>query len=134
MSDNSFERHGLNHLSPSSLNLWAAEPALWAMERLLGRRSPAGANAARGKAAENGIHLGLLEPTLPALECVMAAQAAFDREMALNPDERREAERKNLPGYVEHGLKELRQYGVPTAHQEKVSVALDDVPVPVPPM
>lgn len=131
MSSNPFERHGIEHLSPSSLNLWAAEPALWAMERLLGRRSPASANAARGKAVEHGIHLGLLEPTLPVAECVMAAQAAFDREMALNPDERREAERKNLPGYVEYGLKELRQYGVPTAHQEKVLVALDGVPVPV---
>jgi len=131
MSSNPFTRHGIEHLSPSSLNLWTAEPALWVMERLLGRRSPAGANAARGKAVEHGIHLGLLEPTLPVAECVMAALAAFDREMALNPDERREAERKNLPGYVEHGLKELRQYGVPTAHQEKVSVALDGVPVPI---
>jgi hypothetical protein len=37
---NDFERHGIDHLSPSSLNLWAAEPALWVMERLLGRRSP----------------------------------------------------------------------------------------------
>jgi hypothetical protein len=35
----SFERHGIDPLSASSLNLWAAEPALWVMERLLGRRS-----------------------------------------------------------------------------------------------
>lgn len=131
MVQSSFERHGIDHLSASSLNLWTAEPALWVMERLLGRRSPIGANAARGRAVEHGIHLGLLEPTLPVLECVMAAQAAFDREMTLNPDERREGERKNLPGYVEQGLAELRQYGVPTAYQEKVSVALDDVPVPI---
>ena len=37
----SFERHRIEHLSASSLNLWAAEPALWVMERLLGR-SPRG--------------------------------------------------------------------------------------------
>ena len=131
MSNNSFERHGIDHLSPSSLNLWAAEPALWVMERLLGRRSPTSANAARGKAVEHGVHLGLLEPNLPVLECATAAQSAFDREMTLNPDERRESERNKLAGYVEHGLTELRQYGVPTAYQEKVSVTLEDVPVPV---
>jgi hypothetical protein len=51
--------------------------------------------------------------------------------MVLNPDERRESERNKLAGYVEHGLRELRQYGVPSAYQEKVSLALDDVAVPV---
>ncbi len=98
MPKNTFECHGIDHLSPSSLNLWAAEPALWVMERLLDRRAPISANAARGRAAEHGINLGLLEPTLPVLECVMAAQAAFDREMALSADGRREGERKNLAG------------------------------------
>ncbi|CAA6603858.1 conserved hypothetical protein [Rhodospirillaceae bacterium LM-1] len=131
MSANSFERHGIDHLSPSSLNLWAAEPALWVMERLLGRKSSLGANAARGRAAEHGIHLGLLDPSLPVADCAKAAESAFDREMALNPDERRESERRNISGYVEQGLKELRQYGIPTAYQEKVSISLDDVPVPV---
>jgi hypothetical protein len=128
---NVFERHGIKHLSPSSLNLWAAEPALWVMERLLKRRSPTSANAVRGRAAEYGIHVGLLDPSLSLPECIAAAQTTFDREMALSPDDRREAERNNLSGYVEHGLKELRQYGVPTGYQEKISITLDDVPVPV---
>ena len=131
MVENPFERHGIDHLSPSALNLWAAAPALWVMERLLGRRSPIGAPAARGRAAEHGIHMGLMDPSLPLNECVTAAERAFHREMALNPDERREAEAKNLAGYVAHGLEELRQYGVPSAYQEKVSVMLEAVPVPV---
>ena len=126
-----FEHHGVDRLSPSSLNLWAAEPALWVMERLLNRRSPAGAAAARGKAAEAGIHAGLMGPELPVAACVAAAEQAFDQEMALSPDGRREAERKNLAGYVEHGLAELRQYGVPTAYQEKVTITIDDVPIPI---
>ncbi len=128
---NPFARHGIDHLSPSSLNLWAAEPALWLMERLLGRRSPRSAVAARGRAAEHGIHLGLAKPDLVVAESVAAAEREFDRQMALNPDERREAERRNLAGYVEHGLRELRRYGAPTAYQQRVEVELDDVPVPV---
>ena len=126
-----FERHGIDHLSPSSLNLWAAEPALWVLERLLDRRSPIGATAARGRAVEHGIHLGLVKPDLPFAECVAAADKAFSREMALNPDPRRDAERRNLAGYVEHGLAELRHYGVPSAAQEPVEVRLEGVPVPI---
>lgn len=128
---NAFERHGIDHLSPTSLNLWAAEPALWVMERLLKRRAPLGANAARGRAVERGIHLGLMKPDLAVAECVDAAERAFDREMALNPDDRRDVERRNLAGYVAHGLAELRQYAVPTAAQERIEVRLDGVPVPV---
>jgi hypothetical protein len=127
----SFERHGIDHLSASSLNLWAAEPALWVMERLLGRRSPTSAVAARGKAVEQGIHVGLMYPEREIAACIAAAETAFDREMALTPDGRRDAERHNLAGYVQHGLAELRQYGVPTAYQDRVEIALDDVPVPV---
>lgn len=128
---NPFERHGIDHLSPSSLNLWAAEPALWVMERLLGRRSPISATAARGRAAEHGIHVGLIKPNAELAECIAEAERAFDRDMALVPDPRREAERKKLAGYVEHGLGELRQYGVPTAAQERLEIVLEDVPVPI---
>lgn len=126
-----FARHGIDHLSPSSLNLWAAEPALWVMERLLGRRSPTSANAVRGRAVECGVHVGLMDPAKPVADCVAVACRLFDRSMVLESDPRREAERKRIPGYVEHGLAELRQYGAPSAYQERVSIALDDVPVPI---
>jgi len=126
-----FSRHGIAHLSASSLNLWATEPAVWAMERLLGHRSPASALMARGRAVEDGIHAGLLDPSLPVETCVARAVSTFDREMALTPDAKRESERAAIPGYVEHGLGELRQYGVPTAYQERIEIRLDDVPVPV---
>ena len=128
---NPFERHGIDHLSPSSLNLWAAEPALWVMERLLGRKSPMGAAAARGRAAEQGIHTGLIQPDLDLASCIEAAERAFDRDMALVQDERRESERGKLAGYVEHGLAELRGYGIPTAAQERIEIRLDEVVVPV---
>lgn len=128
---NGFSRHGIDHLSASSLNLWVAEPAVWAIERLLGHRSPSSALMARGKAAEEGIHAGLVDTEVSVEACVAAALRAYDREMALNGDERRESERTQVAGYVEHGLKELRQYGQPSGYQERVEIALDDVSVPL---
>ena len=128
---NSFASHGIEHLSASSLNLWAAEPAVWAMERLLGLRSPVSALMARGKAVEEGIHGGLIDPQRALDACVETALGGFDREMALIPDDRRDGEREQIPGYVEHGLAELRQYGIPSGYQVRVEIRLDDVPVPI---
>jgi PD-(D/E)XK nuclease superfamily len=128
---NPFERHGIEHLSASSLNLWAAEPALWIMERLLGRKAPPGVPAARGKAVEHGVHLGLSNPRLSIEECIEGAEREFARHTALSADPRREDERKKLAGWVRGALAELRQYGAPDGFQEKVEVRLDDVPVPI---
>jgi hypothetical protein len=128
---NSFTRYGIDHLSASSLNLWATEPAVWAMERLLGHRSPPSALMARGRAVEHGVHAGLLDPAQSIDACAAQAVKAFDRDMALVPDDRRDSEREAIPGYVACGLAELRQYGIPTAYQDRVELRLDDVPVPI---
>jgi hypothetical protein len=128
---NAFECHGIDHLSASSLNLWAAQPALWIMERLLGRRAPAGIPASRGKAVERGVHVGLIDPAKPIEDCATEAEREFNRLTALAGDPRREDERPKIAGYVRGALAELRQYGVPDAYQHRVEIRLDDVPVPV---
>jgi hypothetical protein len=121
---NPFERHGIARLSPSSLNHFAAEPAHWVMARLLNMRAPASAAAVRGSAVEKGVHLGLMNPDLPVEQCIAAAEAAFDREMVLNPDDRRESERSN-PGYTRNALAELRPYGVPSAAQGRIEICIE---------
>jgi len=131
MSADAFAAHNVGHLSASSLNLWAAQPALWIMERLLGRRAPSGIAAARGKAVEHGVHLGLSNPSLAIEECIDGAEREFARQTALNADPRREDEHKKLGGWVRGALAELRQYGVPDGYQEKIEIRLDDVAVPL---
>ncbi|MGE0751462.1 MAG: PD-(D/E)XK nuclease family protein [Variibacter sp.] len=128
---NAFAQHGIEHLSASSLNLWAAQPALWIMERLLGRRTPPGITAARGKAVEHGVHLGLSNSRLSIEECVEGAEREFIRQTALSADPRREDERKKLAGWVRGALGELRQYGTPDGYQEKIEIRLDDIAVPL---
>jgi len=131
MSADSFATHNVGHLSASSLNLWAAQPALWIMERLLGRRAPSGIAAARGKAIEHGVHLGLTDPGLSLAECIEAAEREFARQTALSADPRREDEHRKLAGWVRGALAELRQYGVPDGYQEKIEIRLDDVAIPL---
>jgi hypothetical protein len=92
---NGFSRPGTEHPSASSLNLWATAPAVWLMERLLGRRSPSSALMARGKAVEHGVHAGQMQMQID--KCTERALATYDREMTLNPDERRDSETSDSP-------------------------------------
>lgn len=127
---NAFERHGIGHLSASSLNLFAAQPAIWVMQRLLKKAGPVGAAAHRGTAAETGIVHGLLEPAAPVADCQAAALAQYDALTALSGDPKRLKERDAVPAIVATALPELRAYGVPDEVQHRIEVALDDVPVP----
>ena len=45
--------------SPSSLNLFAASPAMWVLEKILGIKQPVGVPAHRGVAVEDGVVVGL---------------------------------------------------------------------------
>lgn len=127
---NAFARHGITHLSASSLNLFAAEPALWIMERLLKKRGPVGCAAHRGTAAEAGIVHGLLNPKAPIEECQATALTTFDQLTALSGDPRRTKEREAVPAIVATAIPELRQYGIPDEVQTKIEARLDGVPVP----
>lgn len=128
---NVFERANISHLSPSSLNLFADEPALWILRYLLGHKFSIGCAAHRGTAAEAGVQAGLVDVSKPVEECQQIALAAYDRLTALSADSRRAKEREAVPGIVANAVNELRQYGPLTAYQEKIINRFDDVPVDI---
>lgn len=127
---NSFERHGIEHLSVSTINLFAAEPALFVAQKLLKRTNSVGAAAHRGTASETGIVKGLLDTSIEVEACQNLAVSEFDRLTALSGDPRRTKEREAIPGIVDVAIKELRQYGIPTGIQVKINKQLPDVPIP----
>lgn len=124
------EKHGIGHLSASSVNLFAAEPALWVAQKLLGKRTPVGCAAHRGTAAEDGIVHGLVNPDADIAECQDIALAKYDVLAALSGDPRKAKEREAVPGIVACAIPELRQYGPPEEIQQRIEVRLDGVPVP----
>lgn len=128
---NHFEQHNIKHLSPSSLNLFAQEPALWVVQYLLGRRFGVGCAAHRGTAAEAGVQEGIIHPTKPLEECQDIALRAYDKLTALSGDARRAKEREAIPGIVANAVHELRQYGPLTGYQGKVVNRFDDIPIDV---
>ena len=122
-----YAQHGIEHVSASSLNLWAAEPALWVMERLLRLRSPVGPAAHVGTAVEAGVEFALLNPD----KLHDALPVALKRYDQLCQD----ADAKlKIAGMLEQALKQLAAYGKPDVpedgRQHRVEVQLDGVPVP----
>jgi hypothetical protein len=132
---NAFARHGIDHLSASSLNLFAAEPALWVVTKLLKRPIPGGLAAQRGKAIERGVALGLFDPSLTVAQCQAEAEAEFDALSAFAPPAERAKAREVVAPTVAAAIAELRQYGIPTAPAEgerhRIELRLPEIPVPL---
>ena len=128
---NPFEAHGIEHLSPSSANLFAAAPAIFVLNKVLKRNTSVGAAAHRGTSVELGIAHGLYHPNASVAECAEIAKTQFDTLTALTTDPRADKERDSLFGMVTQGLLELRPYGVPTSAQGLVEYKHDDLAVPI---
>ena len=127
---NPFEVYGLQHLSPSSCNLFTNSPAMFVLEKCLKKRSQVGAAAFRGTSVEAGIVEGLLHGISDA-ECVKIAEAEFAKLTALSGDSRREKEAAAIGEMVKIGLAELRPYGKPTSTQGKIEYKIEGLQVPM---
>lgn len=134
---NAFERHGITHLSASSVNLFIAQPALWCASYLMKKRTAVGPAAHRGTAIECGVEAGLFDPALPVEEAQKVALARFHSLTRLSADPRIEKERETIAPSVAVALAELRQYGVPDrpgeacGRQHKIEYRIAGLPVPV---
>lgn len=132
---NAFHRHGIEHLSASHLNLFIAQPAMWAASYLMKRRTSVGPAAHRGTAIECGVEAGLFDPEMTVTACQEIALAKYHSLTRLSADPRIEKERDAIAPSVEIALAELRQYGVPSkpedGRQHKIEVTLEGVPIPL---
>ena len=129
---NPFEAHGIEHLSPSSLNTFAAEPALFVLQKVL--KHPAASNAGpaawRGSSVESGVAHGLSTGASTA-ECVALARSEFAKRVGLTVSEKSEKEDASIPGYVEQALEHLRPYGPPSSTQGRCEMAVEGLAVPI---
>lgn len=126
---NAFATHNIEHLSPSSLNQFAAAPAAFVLQRILKRPVSVGPAAHRGTAVEAGVLAGLLGA--PLRDCVDRAMDQFRTLTALSTDPKADKERDAIPGFVEQALWALSKYGPLKASQTLVEHRLEGLPVPI---
>lgn len=129
-TDNGFLRHGIEHLSPSSLNMSMGSMSAWCVRYLMQQRFPSGGAAERGKAVEIGVSHGLFTDR-PIEECTALALETFDRVMQLDDFAGladRDKYRAEVEAMVPIAITELRPYGRPTpapdgTNQHEIGIA-----------
>jgi len=122
----SYVRH-----SPSALNLFAAEPAMFVLERIKGLKQVVGVPAHRGVAVEDGVTAGLADLQAPVKACVDVALTKYDTLTAISGDPRREKYRDTIPDMVHAALVELREYGTPSNTQGYVEWKPPELKLPI---
>lgn len=126
----SFARHGINHLSASSLNLWKNEPALWVLRYLHGIKDDAGAAAKRGTAVEAGLdHILFSEASLDEATAKALDNFALNTEGEITDEI--EKERAAIPDMLARAAEAVKPYGKPISRQEKIEHWVDGIDVPI---
>ena len=129
-----FEKHGINHLSASSINLWVNAPDVWVAQYLFGKRGPMSAAAMRGICTEDAVVAALTGKHRAA--ALDMAHEKFDSMFPIG-DEKTTKERAMIEPCMELALAELEQYGEPEfpeeEGQEKISITAktEDYEIPV---
>src|SRR5262249_3746851 len=127
---NPFERHGIGHLSPSSLALFRNSPALWCLKYLWHVQDDEMPFAWRGKAVEAAVDAIVMdnESDDSATELAMAV---FESEAGGELTQEVNRERNAIPDMVRRASPLFRRLGKPIARQRRVEVWLDAIEVPV---
>lgn len=131
---NGFEKHKIDHLSASSLNLWVNAPDVWVMQYLHGKRTAMGAAAWRGICTEDAVVDILLGADTEA--ALAKAEKKFDSRFPIG-DEATTKERGYIRDMAALAVDELKQYGRPEfsedGKQEKISITAkgDGYEIPV---
>lgn len=124
----SFERHGIKHLSPSSLTLWTANPALWVGRYLLKWKDEDGAAMTRGRAVEAGVAAFLHGEG----NGEFVAKESFERDAQGLADEKWSAAREEVSPMWLQAVNALKaQQNTKPLMQKKVTHWVDGLPVPV---
>jgi hypothetical protein len=134
-TSNGFERHNIDHLSASSINLWSNAPDVWVMQYLHGKRTGMGPAPWRGICVEDAV---------VEILCGGKETEALDRAMEkfnsrfMIADDAIAREAARIKPMVQIAVEELMEFGKPEfpeddGRQEKISITAkgNDWSIPV---
>jgi hypothetical protein len=107
---NGFEKHGLTHLSASSINLYANAPDVWVVSYLFGRKTPMGPAPWRGICVEDAVVQILMGDSETA--AIDQALEKFDKRFPIG-DDKTSAERRRIQPMTQLAIEELVEFGKP---------------------
>jgi hypothetical protein len=126
----SFDRHGIRHLSPSSLSLWTANPALWVGKYLLRWKDDGGPAMFRGTAVEAGLSAWLHGASSE--HATDTAWGNFEMNAQGQADDEWQQAREEIAPMLEQAIRALSgRHDSRPFMQKKVQHWVDGLPVPV---
>lgn len=128
MTMHAFQKHNIDHLSASSLNLWRESPGIWAVRYLANVKDDGNAAMWRGSAVENGMAAILRGEG--GMDAVDLAHQSFDLNAQGEITDEIAAERDLIMQMVCQCTK-WQPPGPLNATQLKVEHCLNDIPIPV---
>lgn len=108
---NNFTKHGITHLSASSINAYAEDPAYWTAKYLLGAKFPFSAPARGGTIIEKAI-VQVLTGRDQA-DAIDEAIEEFNKATVFDKSPTVEKWANGMRDMIEAGIRELSPYGVP---------------------
>lgn len=126
-----FEKHGIRHLSASSLALYRNEPALWVTRYLFGIKDSVGPAAWRGSAVEAGVDWSLMRPDDPHPVAMAKAFERFELDAQGDLSDDVAKARAEIAPILEQAVALLRPKGMPTARQLKIEYRVEGIDVPI---
>lgn len=107
---NGFDRHNIDHLSASSINLYSNAPDVWVVSYLFGKRTPMGPAPWRGICVEDAVVQILMGDSEAA--AIDKALAKFDQRFVIG-GEKTTAERRRIEPMTQMAVAELAHLGQP---------------------
>jgi hypothetical protein len=130
-----FAHHKIDHLSPSSLNTYIAQPSFWILKYLYKDvfKDQVGPSAWRGHAVEAGVDMWLMtQPDKRNLEdATAAAHTRYEIDAQGEIKDDIDKERKNIEPMMWQAVSALHDKPVPDARQVEIEYWIDGIEVPV---
>lgn len=126
---NPFSKHGIEHLSPSSLNLYGANQCLWCLRYLHKVKDDFGPAAKRGNAIEAGLDAWLFGRKGD--EALARARDEFTTLTLGVIDAEHDAERANVDTMLMQAMDATKDLPTPVARQMRVEYYANGVEVPI---
>jgi len=127
---NPFARHGIDHISPSSLRLFRENLAVWCGRYLLRVSDEAGPKAWRGSAVEAGLDQ-VLFASADKLDALAQARREWDRRAMGLVDEAAAKEYELLGDFLDQAILAFKGKGMPLTRQGKIEINLPGIEVPL---
>ena len=129
-SNNPFAAHGINYLSPSSINTYINDMPMWIARYLFGIKSPSGASAVRGIAQEFALADKYEKGTFD-FNLLDVKFMSLCSESGIDLGDIKTAKEKKLLKDFGTIIDENFNYKNLVSYQEKVEVPIEDMPVPI---